>query len=71
MFRHKDEDYVLELVPQHPLYGGCWGVRRAESDQYIVVRKDRDEAKSDAIRDVDALDTALNQGLSNWFQDPH
>lgn len=66
-FRFRDDQYVLELVKEHPLYAGSWGVRRADSQEYITVRRDAKEALEDALGDVESLDLALNEGFEEMF----
>lgn len=66
-FRFRDEKFVLELIKDHPLLKGSWGVRRADSDQHITVRRDAKEALEDALGDIESLDLALNEGFEEMF----
>ncbi|MFE6739867.1 hypothetical protein [Streptomyces tubercidicus] len=66
-FRFRDDIYVLEIVKSPPVLKGSWGVRLADDDQYITVRRDAREAIEDALGDIQDLDAALNQGFEELF----
>lgn len=66
-FRFRDEMFVIEMIEDHPLYKGCWGVRRADSVDHITVRRNAKEALEDALGDIEGLDLALNEGFEEMF----